>query len=166
MVCSAAAAQEVASIRSRVRGESADVRTIIAEAEARSATVRALVEEIDRSDVVVYVRVRQFPTQQFDGRTGFVGARPQARFLIIEIACPRTRDMQMATLAHELQHAVEIARAPWVVGAATLAQYYARIGDQVGGDATTVMFETAAAHEVGLRAWHELVGRTAFAERR
>lgn len=165
VVCSSAGAQDLPSA-SRVRAESRDVRALVAEAVSRSSTVRALVDEIERSDVIVYVRVRPFASQRLEGRTGFIGSRPLARFLAIELACPRTLDAQMATLAHELQHAVEIARAPWVVGADTLAQYYSRIGDHVEGDGTTVMFETAAAHEVGLRVWHELFGRSIVAERR
>jgi len=163
VVCSSASAQDVAAPRSRVRAESSDVRALVSEAAGRSSTVRALVDEIDQSDVIVYVRVRPFASQRLEGRTGFIGSRPPARFLAIELACPRTRASQMATLAHELQHVVEIARARWVVGPATLAQYYGRIGDHIDGDATTQMFETAAAYQVGLRVWHELLARSMVA---
>jgi hypothetical protein len=165
-VSSSASAQHSATSPSRVRAEAADVRALVAEAADRSPTVRALIDEVDRSDIIVYVRVRPFASHRLDGRTGFIGSRPAARFLMIEIACPRTRDAQIATLAHELQHVVEIAHAPWVVGPATLAEYYGRIGDHLEGDGTPLMFETKTAHEVGLRAARELVGRSTAAEPR
>jgi hypothetical protein len=53
---------------SRVRTSSTDVRRLIDEATGRSATIRALVAEIDRSDLIVYVRVRTFASTRLDGR--------------------------------------------------------------------------------------------------
>lgn len=47
----------------------------------------------------------------------------------------------VAILGHELQHAAEIAAAPWVHDAGTLARLYRRIGLRLGSNA----FDTAAA---------------------
>jgi hypothetical protein len=62
-----------------------------------------------------------FSSQLLEGRIGFVARTRLTRFLAIELACPLTRDAQMATLAHERHHAVKIARAPRVVSADTFA---------------------------------------------
>ncbi len=155
LVCRAAA-QEAGP--SHVRSESRDVQRMIAEAQTRSATFRALVDTLDRSDVIVYVRLRPFASRTLEGRVGILGWRAGTRYLAIELACPRIRDTQMATLAHELQHATEIARARWVIDATTLARYYAQIGDQISADRNAATFETVEARAVGERVRHELAG--------
>ena len=149
-----------------VRAESPDVRALIADTATHSPTFRSLVQTIDASDVIVYVRVRMFATQALDGRIGFLATRVGVRFLAIELACPRSPWIQMATLAHELQHAAEIASAPWVVGAVTLAQYYGTIGERVNGDGNGVAFETDAARAIGARVRHELTTLTPAAPAR
>ena len=81
--------------------------------------------------------------------TKSVPTSPNRRFLAIELACPRTVDAQIATLAHELQHVVEIAHAPWVLSPRTLREYYEAIGMEVTAGAPGRMFETRAAAAVG-----------------
>ena len=152
----AAAAQDVAR-PSHVRAESIDVRQLIAETAQRSTTFRSLVEEIDRSSVIVYVRVRLLASQALDGRTGLLGARFGTRYLAIELACPRSRDTQMATLAHELQHALEIAGEPSVVDVPSLMRFYTRIGSRLQPIGVTMTFETRGAADTGARARHELL---------
>jgi hypothetical protein len=164
MLSGSAAAQD-AMRPSHVRAESADVRALIAEVSDRSATFRTLVDEIEQSNVIVYVRLRFFGSQMLDGRIGFLGSQPDVRFLAIELACPRWRELQMATLAHELQHALEIARASWVVGPATLARYYEEIGEHIGGDGRAVAFESDAARRMGARVRRELIDSTAAEHR-
>lgn len=144
-----------------VRAESGDVRQLIADAADKSVTFRALLDGIERSDLIVYVRMRVLPSETLDGRIGFLGARAQTRFLAIELACPRRRDIQTTTLAHELQHATEIAGAPWVTGAATLARLYAEIGRAVTTDPWSATYETTAAQEMGRRVRDELQRVTA-----
>jgi hypothetical protein len=139
-----------------VRSESPELRRVIADAVGRSPTFRALVEAIDATDVIVYVRSRVLMSSGLEGRTGFLGASAENRFLIVELACPRTGDVEIGTIAHELQHVVEIARAPWVVNTQTLRQYYQVIGIDVSGGTGGSMFETQAAAEVGNRVRREV----------
>ena len=155
LTCTPAIAQD--TLHAHVRSDSADIRALIHDAAERSATVRELLEELDESNVIVYVQLRLFPSQLLDGRLGFISSTRRARFLAIELACPRTRDAQMATLAHELYHAVEIARAPWVVGADTLARYYETIGSVTNPSRDRLTFETEAARETALRVRRELM---------
>jgi hypothetical protein len=65
----------------------------------------------------------------------------------------------MATLGHELFHAIEIAEEPSVVSADTLADLYARIGRKTGDSAGHRTFETEAAAAAGLRARRQLTTR-------
>jgi hypothetical protein len=150
-------AEEVQPTVARVRAESAYLRALIHHAADESPTVRALVDRLNRSDVVVYVRpARLSPT--LDGRTGLLSVAGGVRYLVIELACPRSARVQSVTLGHELQHAVEIADAPEVVSARTLERFYSGIGIP-DGDPGRRTFETAAARAVGERVRRELTHR-------
>ena len=139
-----------------VRTESADLRRLIVDGARRSATFRGLLIALDASDVTVYVRSRILPSGQLQGRIGFAGSR-SARILVIELACPRIADDQIAILAHELRHAVEIAQAPSVVDARTLGIYYEGLGAESRGGPGAWTFETREAREVGDRVRREMV---------
>jgi hypothetical protein len=76
------------------------------------------------------------------------------RYLRIEVRTPRSPLELLATIGHELQHAVEIARAPGVRNSAAMRDLYRRIG-QNGANALT--FETSDAQEVGKRVRLELM---------
>ena len=143
-----------------VRPETATLRALTAQAAARSPLVHELIDRLDRSDVVVYIRHRRFGSVLLDGRIGILSAAGERRYLVIELACDRTELVQMATLGHELHHALEIAAEPSIVNPRTLAQFYARIGiaSPIGPGQT---FETRAAAEIGARVRHELLTTTA-----
>ncbi len=66
----------------------------------------------------------------------------------------------MATLGHELFHAIEIAEAPSVVSPETLADLYSRIGTKTGDSRGVRTFETEAAAAAGLRARRQLLTST------
>jgi hypothetical protein len=114
-------AQDMATA-SHVRGTDEASTTLIRDLVARSATGRELVERLDRSDLVVYVRRRLFTTTMLNGRIGFVRADCSRRYVAIEIAAPRNYVEELASLGHELQHAVEIAGEPDVCDATALGE--------------------------------------------
>jgi len=92
------------------------------------------------------------------GRIGFVRGTCNQRYVAIEISAPRSYVEELASLGHELQHAVEIAAEPGVCDAAALADLYTRIGDPVerwGGMADS--FETRTAFDTGIRVRRELL---------
>jgi hypothetical protein len=144
-----------------VRAEARDVRQFIQDAMEASATARRLVERLQQSDLIVYVRFKVFPASGLDGRVGLLAAVPRHRFLVIELACGRSRLVQMATLAHELHHAVEIADAPAIVDARSLSAHYSRIGIRMSADPTSEMFETVAARETAAETRREILTGTA-----
>ena len=145
-------------LETHVRAETTEARALIEDLIARSPTARALVAGLNGTDVVVYVRHRTFTQTTLDGRIGFVHSTvptPRLRYLIVEIACGRSYHTQLVALGHELRHAAEIAAAPQVVSAQTLATHYRRIGMRTGlPNAET--FETEAAQETSTRVRREL----------
>ena len=147
-----------------LRPESADLRTLLRTTAAASPALQALVQRLEASDLIIYIDTRALPPS-LDGRIGWIGAAGGARFLKIEIACPRPAWVQATALAHELRHALEIAEAPWIDGPAALARHYARIGVESGG-AERLTFETDAARVFGSRVRKEVAAARAGATER
>jgi hypothetical protein len=137
----------------RVRGYSDKETRIIRYLLDRSATGRALVRELEASDVIVYV---QLTGDESAGRaaTRFVITTGGQRYLRVVIGTMTPQLDRPSLLAHELQHAVEIARAPDVRDDNGMRQLYRRIGDSRHARSD---FETAAAREVGARVRRELI---------
>jgi hypothetical protein len=147
------ASEPVAGVR-HIRVLSPCVKTLIEDATTRSSTVRMLVDCIDQSDLIIYVRCVAFKNASLFGRLGFLTAVVGQRYVVIELRTPEQWNMQVATIAHELQHAVEIADARWVRNQATMAQYYRQHGIRI--DAGPLVFDTEAARTTGLRVRREL----------
>lgn len=132
---------------------------LVEEATAQSPTVRALVDALERSDVVVYVRCVFFKDSSLSGRLAFLSSVADLRYVVVEIRLHEQFSSQTATLAHELQHAVEIAEAPSVRDPLTMADHYRRIGIAIGRH--PLVFETAAARAVGERVHREMFATSA-----
>src|SRR5262245_22032521 len=128
-----------------LRPETPGLRSLTNQAAARSPIVRALIDRLDHSSVIVYLRHRVFGPVTVDGQIGLLSASSTHRFLVIELACDRSELTQMATLAHELQHALEIAGEPSVVDIPTLVRFYTRVGSALQPMGVTMTFETQAA---------------------
>jgi hypothetical protein len=116
---------------SRVRPIGAVARMLLEDGAARSPTVARLLEIIGRSDLIVYVTAGFV---QLSGRLDFACAKPGVRFLRITVGTPDAEPSLIAALAHELQHAVEIADEPGVTDAASLARYYQKRGQRIQRD--------------------------------
>ena len=137
------------------------LRSLVEEAARRSPEVRTLLDQLEDTDVIVYVRGRNFEDPELDGRVALLAVTNLQRYLVIEISSLETTIVQMATLGHELYHALEIAREPSIVDIRSLEAHYRRIGDQQGDAIGRLTFETEAAFEAGRRTRRELlVNRT------
>lgn len=111
--------------RSAYHVRSTDIRAqewIQAGAEG-SPTFRELLIRLSDSDLIVYVQVVDRITNAF-GRTFFVTSTATVRYLRIEVVLGGNLTEMVALVAHELQHAAEIAGAPRVRDRQTLAQFY------------------------------------------
>jgi hypothetical protein len=140
-----------------LRPETSQLRSLTTRAAGRSPIVRELIDRLDQSSVIVYLRHRVFGPVTVDGQIGLLSASSTHRFLVIQLACDRSELTQMATLAHELQHALEIAGEPSVVDIPTLMRFYTRVGSALQPIGVTMTFETRAAADIGARARHELL---------
>ena len=148
----AAAAERVGP--SHVRGLSPTSRELITEALERSAIVRDLVDALERTDVVVYVMLDAVDRHAQAGYLSFLTTAGGLRLVVVRIDWQAFTQHQIATLGHELQHALEIAAAPQVRDANTFGAFYGRIGFGTG----TGKYETERARATGRRVELELAG--------
>jgi hypothetical protein len=121
----------------------ANAVTLLDQAAASSATVRELMGRLAETDVIVYVEVTASPQIPL-ARTRLVTATPAARFLRIGLRGSLPPFDVTPLIAHELQHALEIAECADARDDAGLRRLFARIGHQHGTD----RYETDAARNV------------------
>lgn len=143
------------SLWSHVRPQSAEITQLVSTAAERSGTIRDLLAALEASDVVAYVGSAPFaPTSGVVSNLTWVTVHGGLRFVMIRLDLTRLnhRDRIM-WLGHELQHALEVASAPDVACAKTLAGLYRRIGWESSRD----RFDTAAAHAMGDRVRKDLL---------
>jgi hypothetical protein len=102
---------------------------LVEEGRKKSPSFRRLLESLRETDVVVYVEpVVQLPGVM-EAATELVAAPGPVRYLRIFVAVRAMRKRLIALLGHELQHALEIGRAPHVQDVPTLEEFYRRAGD-------------------------------------
>ena len=133
------------------------MQRLIDDAARRAPAIREWIDRLGELDVTVYVRARPLAQIDLDGRVALLSVAGSHRYLVIELACGRSQLTQMATLGHELFHAIEIAEEPSAVNAATLATLYARIGRKTSDSGGVRTFETEAAAAAGMRARRQLL---------
>lgn len=128
-----------------VRSSRPALVTLIARATKQSPTFRGLIETIEASDGIVYVEVGQCGHYV---RSCLVGVTTAGRFrmLWIEVDTERTDVDLIASIAHELQHAVEILSHSNVRSSAGMFSFYTRQGKRARGPTA---FETEAAIDAG-----------------
>jgi hypothetical protein len=149
-----ARASEPAPSVPHIRAADPRLRVLLTEAMEVSPMVHALVERIASSNVIVYVACEVEPHVRLPGRLNFVTAAGGLRYVVIRLK-PRQRHKAIAVLAHELQHAAEIADNASIVDEASLAREYERVGYR-SHSAHGVAFDTKAAVETGRRVAEEL----------
>lgn len=155
---SRSAAQRPAPREPRIRTTDPRLRALIDDAVRLSPSLRALIDRLERSDVVVYVQCEGHARTAIAGRLTFVASAGGLRYVMVRLARLESRAQQIALLAHELQHAAEIADTPAIVDGPSLAREYSRIG-HVNASSTLpgVAFDTTAAVEMGRRVLGELI---------
>ena len=130
-----------------VRTMEPKIRSLIETGISHSATFRRLVETLDRSDVVVYLEPKL--TRQALG--GYLGhniiTSGGYRYLHVALDVQGATGRLVPLLAHELQHAVEVAEHPEARDTESLGRLFDRLAIQFGCAATTCS-ETQAAKDV------------------
>lgn len=155
-VASAAAEESIPHLRPADRR----LRSLVAEGIRTSDSFRVLVERLERSDVIVYIECQTHAPggrRVGGGRLIFVTSAGGFRYVVVRMGWLQSRQLQIAMLAHELQHAVEIADTPGIVDSESLAREYRRMTDATPLDhAAHTAFDTGAAIEMGGRVLREL----------
>jgi len=129
---------------------------LLASGAERSTTFRRLLEEIASSDVVVYVTLDPYAGQyggiQLDGLLRWAGTAAETRYVVVWVQPRQPDDELIVTLAHELHHAVEVARARDVRSQAALMRLY----EGIGRSGNPGRFETEAAQKTAEQVAAEL----------
>jgi len=155
LVASAADAEVFAHVRS---GQPA-IRGWLAEGYERSATFKALVDEIDTLPGIVYIETGTVMRPGLDGALlHTVAGSRESPLLRVVVRWSLTRATGIATIAHELQHVVEVLRAGEVTDSSAMTALFESIGKTQPRGAS--QFETEAAREVTLRVLDELAQRS------
>ncbi len=141
-----------------VRPETDDALAMLRELTTHSPTAWHLVESIEQSNIIVYIRHRVFTATTLNGRIGLLRSEQTTSFLILELAAGRPTVEQLVALAHELQHAAEIASLGCAVSPAGLAEYYTAIGEATSPRGEPRTFETQAALKTSIQVRRELLG--------
>ena len=129
----------------RVRGLDAEFHARIREGDARSATFRDLIDEIQRSNAIVMIQYGLCAKGLIRSCVTHVAGDANARNIRIVINTRTTTDRLIATIAHELQHAVEIIRTSDATDAETVMALYRRIGKSDCSKGRSDRCETEAA---------------------
>ena len=139
----------------RVRALSPTLQDALQQGIRRSALLSSLVERIDRSDGLVYLMpgAIDFPNagRLLGGLSHRIVRGPDYRLLRIAI-WPQPGDQMIATIAHELRHAVEVLDAPETVDQLSAERLY----DRIGVRRRATVYETEAAERAGERVSSEL----------
>ena len=131
---------------------------------SRSATFRNLVATLDASDVIVYVEPK-LTRQNLGGYLAHrIVARGGYRYLRIAIEMQGAEGRSVPLLAHELQHAVEIAQTPEAIDAESLEQAFVRLAVRFGCSRASC-YETQAAQDVQQIVGDELKATSVIARR-
>jgi hypothetical protein len=137
----------------RIRTVDARVTAALYEGVRRSRTFGALVAGVERSNVIAYIELLHELPPTTNGRLALVSKKSEHRYVRIQVRAFLAPDHIISVIAHELQHALEIAAAPSVVDDASLRKFYKRIG---AGTSNASGFDTDAARAAGERVRGEL----------
>jgi hypothetical protein len=112
----------------RVRSTERFMIALIREGYERSPTFRNLVDTLQQSNVIVYVQPAACAGGRIRSCLVAVGGSSQSRQIRIKVD-PRhtTNDRLIATVAHELQHAAEVAEHPEVIDGSGLLKLYRKL---------------------------------------
>ena len=140
----------------RLRPQDARLEQLLKDGAARSSTFKALVDRIEASNVIVYVALNPMMKPSLSGMLTWMTRAGNYRYVRASISTELTPNQMIATLAHELQHAVEVIEDENVVDEKSLVALYRRIGRQHSASAPA-RWETDAAQQAGFRVRRELI---------
>jgi hypothetical protein len=138
----------------RVRPADDRTATLLRAGLDRSPTFRTLIDRIEDNEVIVYVEIQRRLRTRLAGCLTWVADGGRYRYVRASIQRATTQDQQIATIAHELQHVLEIIQHPNVRSEASLAALYKQIGDRKLVE--NGLWDTEGARDIGNRVRREL----------
>ena len=140
----------------RIRPQDSRIAELLREGIARSATFRTLVNRLESGNVIVYLSLSQSLRANLFGKLTWITKAGNFRYLKATLNIEQTADQMIATLAHELQHALEVSADEDVTDQRSMLALYKRIGRPSDFGASE-SWETEAAKATGLRVRRELL---------
>jgi len=151
-----AAAEPATFHLQRIRTTGARLHALIERGLRDSPTFRALAARLEQSDVIAYLIADMCAPPGIAARLTFLSASGGVRYVVVRLRPLGSPLQEVAVLAHELQHAVEIADHASIVDADTLAREYLRIGHLNRAMPAGTAFDTRAAIAAGYQVLREL----------
>lgn len=133
------------------------ITSLLKEGFSRSPTFARLITRLERSDLIVHIETSVTLPPGIEGRLLLLPRAHETRYIRIQISIAESRTDAIALVAHELQHAQELADAPEVTDTAAFEALYQRIGIRSGWH----QYETEAAQQVARRVRREVASGTA-----
>ena len=112
-----------------VRTTEPEVQALLDHATSRSETFRSLIAALNGSDVIVYVETSVTRAARLRGHLVHrIVAKDTHRYLRLRLNPFGPVEQRIGVIAHELQHALEIAQAPNVGRSETVQSFFELIG--------------------------------------
>jgi hypothetical protein len=157
-----AGAPEDAWPERRIRPQDPRLADLLQAGVGRSATLRDIVNRLEAGHVIVYVSLSPTLRSGIAGKLTWISSAGKYRYLKATINSDQMADQMIATLAHELQHALEVSADATVVDQRSMLGLYKRIG-RPSLSGASAGWETTAAQQTGLQVRRELIAAAAVA---
>ena len=139
----------------RVRPGDGRSAALLIEGLERSATIRSLVNRLESSDVIVYIQRQPLLRNGLAGGVTWISTAGGYRYVRVSWSPELSTSLAISTLGHELQHALEIANEPSIVGAETMEEFYRKTGITAADHSG---YDTLAARDCGQAVRREIAG--------
>ena len=111
----------------------------------QSPTLRALVDNVEAAPILVFIEGDLRMPTYVGARLNFVTSVNGLRYVRVDVDCTLSPRRQIALLAHELQHALEIGERVDILHAEDMESLYEDIGFESFENGSHKSFETEAA---------------------
>ena len=148
--------------KARIRPQDPRLADLLRAGVARSATFRAIVNRLEAGKMIVYVSLSPTMRSSLAGKLTWITEAGGFRYVRATINTEQSGDQMIATLAHELQHALEVSDDVSVVDQRSLLGLYRRIG-RPSYSGINAAWETVAAQQTGFQVRRELIASAAAA---
>jgi hypothetical protein len=140
----------------RLRPQDPRLADLLRAGVARSATLRALVNRLESGNVIVYLSSSQTLKASLAGKLTWMTKAGDFRYVKATLNANQSADQMIATLAHELQHALEVSDDLDVTDQRSMLALYKRIG-RPSYSVLVEAWETKAAQDAGFQVRRELL---------